>query len=95
MGVQVDKPRHHQAAGGRQRLAGPLRIDVGLDRGDLTMADADVAPSAQRVRGVDDVTAGDDEIEAILGAHHRCGQRGAGRQRRRHGPEAGQATGSA
>jgi hypothetical protein len=67
--VQVDQARRHQLAGGVEHAQRPLRRDVGLERLDHPIADADVAPAPQRLARVEHVAALDDEIELVVRTH--------------------------
>ncbi len=67
--MQVDEARRHQLAGGVERAQRPARRNVGFERLDEAVADADVAPCPQRLAGVEHFTALDDEIELVLGPH--------------------------
>ena len=49
MRVQVDEPGRHELAGGVEERASRAGRDVGFDRLDHAVADADVALAAQRL----------------------------------------------
>ena len=67
--MQVDQPGRHQLAAGIEHAQRARRRDVGLDRLDQAIADADVAPAAQRLARIEHVAALDHEIELVVRPH--------------------------
>jgi hypothetical protein len=67
--VQVDEAGRHQLAGGIEHAQRPLGRNLGLDRLDQPIADADVALAAQRLARIEHVAALDDEVELVARRH--------------------------
>ena len=88
MAVQVDEAGRHQLAAGVDDAQRPRRRDIGLDGLDEAVADADVAPAAQRLARVEHVAALDEEIELVVRPHR--GERWRTGGGERQGSSAGQ-----
>jgi hypothetical protein len=67
--VEVDEPRRHELPSGVEDALRALRRDIGFERLDHTEADADIAPSAQALAGIEHVAALDHKIELVIWAH--------------------------
>jgi hypothetical protein len=65
MAVQVDQTGSHQLAAGIEHAQSALGRDVGFQRFDHAVTDADVALAAQRLAGIKYVAALDDQIELV------------------------------
>src|SRR6267142_863238 len=73
--VHVDEARQHELAPRVESLLRARVGDVGLQRRDHRVLDADVAPRAQLLAGVEDFTTLDDEVE-FVGLRERAGRTG-------------------
>src|SRR5258708_4826705 len=69
MAMQVDEAGRHQLAAGIDRTQRPRGRDIGFDRFDHAIADADVAPAAQRLARIEHLAALDHEIELVVRPH--------------------------
>jgi hypothetical protein len=67
--MQVDQSRRYQLAAGIEHAQRPARGNVGFDRFDHAVADADIAPAAQRLTRIERVSAFDQEIELVVRPH--------------------------
>jgi hypothetical protein len=74
--MQVNQSRRHQLSGRIEHAQRPDRRNVGFDRFDHTIADAKVAPAAQRLARIEYVSALDQEIELVV-RRHGCSCRAA------------------
>ena len=83
--VQIDEARRHQLAGGVDHAQRARGRDVGLDRLDQAVADADVALAAQRLARVEHVAALDHEVELVVRPHGGGGRAEAARSGQREG----------
>ena len=81
--MQVDQAGRHQLAAGVEHAQRARRRNVGFDRLDQAVADADVALAAQLLARVEHVAALDHQVELVVRAHggaRRTGQRGRERE---------------
>ncbi len=67
--VQVDEAGRHQLAASIDRTQRPCGRDIGFDRFDHAIANADVAPAAQRLARIEHLAAFDHEIELVVRPH--------------------------
>jgi len=82
--MQVDQSGRHQLAAGVKHAQRARRRNVGFDRLDRAVANADVAPTAQRLTGVEHIGVLDHKVELVVGRHggaRRAGERGGERER--------------
>ena len=86
MTMQVDQSRRHQLATGVEHPKRTRSGNVGLDRFDQAIADADVAPAAQRLARIEHIGGLDQEIELVVRPHGgACLTRHRGSERERAG----------
>ena len=85
--MQVDQSRRYQLAGGIEYAQRPARRDVGFDRFDHVVTDADVAPAAQRLARIEYVSAFDHEIELVVRRHGGARRAAQGERERTGGDE--------
>ena len=88
--MQVDQSGRDQLAAGVEHPQRARGGNVGLDRLDQAIADADVAPAAQRLAGIQHIGGLDHEIELVVRPHRAeclAGQRGSERERAGTGKE--------
>ena len=88
--MQVDQSGRDQLAAGVEHPQRARGGNVGLDRLDQAIADADVAPAAQRLAGIEHIGGLDHEIELVVRPHRAeclAGQRGSERERAGTGEE--------
>jgi hypothetical protein len=67
--MQVDQPGGRKLAGGIEQAQCACRGNVGFERLDQAIADADVAPAAQRLARVEHLRALDHEVELVVRPH--------------------------
>ena len=69
MGMKIDQPRRDQRARGIESPRRAFGGNSGLDRGDPAMTNSDIAPSPQTPARIDNLAAGNHQIELrpILG----------------------------
>ena len=80
--MQIDQPGSDQLARCIEQALGARRRNVGFDRLDHAVADADVALAAQVLARVEHVAALDDQIELVVRAHRGERRRACGGERR-------------
>jgi hypothetical protein len=86
MAVEVDQPRRHQLAAGIEDAQRAGCGNVGLHRLDDAVADAEIAPTAQRLARIEHIAAFDYQVELVIRPHggaRRTGDGAAERERRR------------
>jgi hypothetical protein len=83
MRMQVDQPGSDQPARRVEQALGARRRNVGFDRLDQSIADADIALAAQVLARVEHVAALDDQIELVVRTHRGEGRRACGSERER------------
>jgi hypothetical protein len=80
--MQVDEPRRDELAGGIEHPLRPRGRDVGLERLDDAVADADVALGAERLARVEHFATLHHEIELVVRPHGGAGPADHSRSRR-------------
>ena len=74
--MQVDQSRRRQLAGGVEHAERARCGDVGFERLDQAVTDADVAAAAQGLGGIEHLGALDHEIELVVRPHGGAGGTG-------------------
>ncbi len=67
--VEVDQSRRDQLAGGIEHAQRARRRNLGFHRLDHAIADADIAPAAQRLARIEHIAALDHKIELVVRPH--------------------------
>jgi hypothetical protein len=87
--VEIDEPGGHELAAGIEQAQRAGGRNVGVDRLDDAVADADVALAAQRLARIEHVAAFDHQIELVVRSHGRARRTadGAAERKRRRAAE--------